>query len=56
MFQLPNVLQLAWEKLQSASNQNFQSIPITVKEHFQLTKSLYKSSDFKVVVSFSGMI
>ena len=53
---VPIVMKELLQKLQSASNWNFQSIPITVKEDFQLTKSLYKLSDLKVVFSFSGMI
>ena len=41
------------EKLESAANRNFDCLPLSVKEHFNLTKGLYKPADFKVEVSYS---
>ena len=41
------------EKLESAANQNFDSLPHSAKEHFHLTKGLFKPADFKVEVSYS---
>ena len=44
-----------FEKLQSAQNRTFVSLPNSVKEYFDLTKETYKPTEFRHTVTFSGL-
>ena len=41
------------EKIETASGRKWESIPVSVKEHFELAKNAFKSQQFTVTVSFS---
>ena len=42
------------KKTQTAAGRNWESVPVTVLDNFQLTKTNFKSIKFDVSVSFSG--
>ena len=42
------------KKTQTAAVQNWESAPVTVRDHFQLTKTNFEWINFDVMVSYSG--